>query len=97
MPGTFKYLKSEPLKIASKIYGYPWVVFWLLGLLFVRYDKLPYRFLGLTFLYFAVVSIVVIGLQVGSRFRVPAMPLIAVLSASGWVRIADILRKRVRR
>jgi hypothetical protein len=93
LPGTLKYLGSKPLKVASKIYAYPWMIFWLIGLFFARYDKLPYRYLLFTILYFMVVSVVVIGLCVGSRFRVPVMPLISILSASGWVRIVGFMIK----
>jgi hypothetical protein len=87
LPGTLKYLKSKPLKVASKIFGYPWVIFWLTGLIFARYTDTPYRFLLMTVLYFALASVVVTGLCVGSRFRVPIMPLISIISASGWARI----------
>ncbi|MEA3305731.1 MAG: glycosyltransferase family 39 protein [Candidatus Omnitrophota bacterium] len=93
LPGTLKHLKSRPLKIASKIYGYPWVIFWLIGIFFAEYDKLAYRFLLLTVLYFAAVSIIVTGLCVGSRFRVPVMPFLSILSASGWMRITGKFRK----
>lgn len=93
IPGTFKYFKSRGLKVASKIYGYPWMVFWLVGVFFARYDKLPYRFLLLTALYFALVSVVIVSLCVGSRFRVPIMPLISILSASGWVRIVARIKR----
>ena len=92
IPGTLKYLRSRPLKIASKIYGYPWVVFWLIGVFFAEYNKLSYRFLLLTVLYFAAASIVVTGLCVGSRFRAPVMPLLSILSASGWLRIFNYIR-----
>ena len=92
-PGTLKYLRSKLLKATSKIYAYPWVIFWLVGIFFARYDKLPYRFLLLTILYFMLVSVVVTGLCVGSRFRVPVMPLLSILSASGWVRIAARFRR----
>ena len=84
-PGTLKYLRSLPIKILSKIYGYPWVVFWLIGLFFVKYNKIPHLFLLSTILYFMAVSVVGVGLCVGSRFRAPVMPLISILSASGWV------------
>ncbi len=95
-PGTFKYLSSEPLKIFSKIYGYPWVAFWLLGLFFARYRSPSAQFLGLTTLYFMLVSVYVVGLCVGSRFRAPAMPFIAILSAQGWVYLSDIIKARLR-
>jgi len=93
LPGTFKYFKSKPLKVASKIFGYPWVAFWLIGLLCAGYDKLPCRFLLLTVLYFVLVSVVVTGLCVGSRFRVPIMPFLSILSASGWLKLAGKFRK----
>ena len=96
LPGTFKYLQYRPLKVASKIFGYPWMVFWLAGLLFAGLDKMPKKFLASTVIYFALVSIFVTGLCVGSRFRVPVMPLIAVLSACGWVRISKWLYLRLR-
>jgi hypothetical protein len=90
LPGTFKYFKSKSLRIVSKIFGYPWVAFWLIGLLFAPYDRLAYRFLLITILYFMLASVVVTGLCVGSRFRVPIMPLISILSAGGWLRIAAL-------
>jgi len=93
-PGTLKYLRSLPIKILSKIYGYPWVVFWIIGLFFARYDKLTHLFMLLTILYFMAVSVVGVGLCVGSRFRVPVMPMISVLSAAGWMVIySKILKK----
>lgn len=94
IPGTFKYLNSKGLKVVSKIYGYPWVAFWLIGLLFAGYGKLSHRFLLLTILYFMFTAILVTGLCVGSRFRVPVMPLISILSASGWVRLTGKLRSK---
>ncbi|GAF80690.1 unnamed protein product, partial [marine sediment metagenome] len=33
------------------------------------------------------VLVFVVGLCIGSRFRVSVMPLISILSASGWMRI----------
>jgi len=89
LPGTFKYLKSNALKVLSKVFGYPWVAFWLIGLLFAGCRGPSHRFLLLTMLYFAAVSIAATGLCVGSRFRVPAMPFIAILSACGWFKIAS--------
>lgn len=93
-PGTLKYLKSLPIKVLSKIYGYPWVVFWMIGLFFARYDKLPYLFLLLTVLYFMVTSVVGVGLCAASRFRVPVMPLISILSACGWMVLYSKFRNR---
>ena len=93
LPGTFKYFKSEPLRMVSKIFGYPWVFFWLAGLFFARYADIRNQSLLLITLYFMAVSIVVVGLCVGSRFRVPAMPLISILSASGWARLYSIFKR----
>ncbi len=94
LPGTLKYLKWRPLRVASKIYGYPWMVFWLTGLFFAAYKRLEYRFLLLTVLYFMAVSVFVVGLCIGSRFRVPVMPLLSILSASGWMRIIAYFKHR---
>jgi len=96
VPGTLKYLKSEGLKAASKVYGYPWVVFWLVGLIFARYDKLSSRFLISVILYFAAGAILITGLTISSRYRVPTMPMISILSASGWIRLAGLLHSRLR-
>ncbi|MDD5680137.1 MAG: glycosyltransferase family 39 protein [Candidatus Omnitrophica bacterium] len=92
-PGTLKYLRSEPIKVLSKIFGYPWVVFWIAGLFFVRYNKVTHLFLLFTILYFMAVSVVGVGLCVGSRFRAPVMPLISILSASGWIIIYPKIRE----
>lgn len=93
-PGTLKYLRSLPIKIASKVFGYPWVVFWIAGLFFARYNKVTHLFLLFTILYFMAVSVVGAGLCVGSRFRAPVMPLIAILSASGWMIIYSKFAKK---
>lgn len=95
IPGTLKYLRSVPLKIFSKIYGYPWVVFWLIGLFFARYNKLANIFLLLTILYTMAVSTYGVGLCTGSRFRAPVMPMIAILSAGGWAVIYSKIKPRV--
>lgn len=96
LPGTFKYLESRPLRAASKILGYPWMVFWLIGFLFAGWDSIQKKFLLSTILYFMLVSIMVTGLCVGSRFRVPVMPLLSILSASGWMKIIDKYEKAFR-
>jgi len=96
-PGTLKYLRSVPIKVLSKVFGYPWVVFWIAGLFFARYNKVTHLFLLFTILYFMAVSVVGVGLCVGSRFRAPVMPLISILSASGWMvlypKIKSLIRK----
>ncbi|MBU4377307.1 MAG: glycosyltransferase family 39 protein [Candidatus Omnitrophica bacterium] len=92
-PGTLKYLRNIPLKVASKIFGYPWIIALIIGLFFARYNNLPKVFLLLTIIYFIVVSVVGVGLCNGSRFRVPIMPLISILAASGWIAIYSKIKK----
>ncbi len=96
LPGTFKCLGSRVLKAASKILGYPWMAFWIIGLLYCGWDTVQKKFLLSTVLYFMLVSVLVTGLCVGSRFRVPVMPLISILAASGWIRLRGILYWRLR-
>ncbi|MBN1872351.1 MAG: glycosyltransferase family 39 protein [Candidatus Omnitrophica bacterium] len=93
LPGTFKYFKSETLRMASKIFGYPWVFFWIVGLFFARYGEVKGQALLLILLYFMLASIFVVGLCVGSRFRVPVMPLVSILSAAGWMKIYSFFKK----
>jgi len=93
LPGTFKYFKSPPLKLFSRIYGWPWMIFCFIGFLSARYNKLEQQFLLLTILYMMLVSVIVVGLCMGSRFRVQAMPLISILSATGWVRITGAFKR----
>jgi hypothetical protein len=96
-PGTLKYLESKPLKIAGKIFSFPWMTFWgigfFVGLKSIR--KNPYiQFMALVILYFTVVTIVAISYGTSARFRVPMMPFIAVISACGWSHIGDFLQNR---
>lgn len=95
LPGTLKYFKSKPLKVVSKIYGYGWVGFWLAGLFFAGFKKIEQRFLFFTILYFATVSVIVIGLCISSRLRVPVMPLISILAANGWARISNLVNNKM--
>lgn len=92
LPGTLKYLKSRPIRVVSKIYGYSWMVFWIIGLAFSGFGRLEYRFLLLTILYFMLAAVIITGLCISSRLRVPAMPLISILSAVGWVKIVANLK-----
>ena len=38
-PGTLKYLRSTPLKVASKIFGYPWIIALIIGYFLVFGNK----------------------------------------------------------
>ncbi|MFC1645707.1 glycosyltransferase family 39 protein [Candidatus Omnitrophota bacterium] len=95
-PGTLKNFNSPLLKEAGKIFGYPWMVFWLIGFLFgiSKTGKNPYlQFLLFVVLYFICASIGGILFGVSSRQRVPMVPFIAILSAHGWIWIMRLLKK----
>jgi hypothetical protein len=89
-PGSLKYFHSPALSLAGKIFGYPWMIFWmtgfLAGILMVK-RNLYYQFVLLCAVYFILVSVCGAGWCAGERFRVPIMPFIAVLSAHGWSRL----------
>lgn len=86
-PGSFKYFESEGLKHVGKVFSYPFLVFWVFGF-GIAFLRLPlnfhYCFLVLGVIYFIGVPIVATSYMVVPRFRVPAMPFIAILSAYGW-------------
>ncbi|MFC1708740.1 ArnT family glycosyltransferase [Candidatus Omnitrophota bacterium] len=96
-PGTLKNFNSPVLKDIGKIFGYPWVAFWLVGFLVgiskIRKD-IYLQFLLYVVLYFISASIGGILFGVSSRQRVPMVPFIAILSAYGWIWIASRLRSK---
>jgi 4-amino-4-deoxy-L-arabinose transferase-like glycosyltransferase len=99
-PGNFKYFDSYSLRIAGKIFGYPWMIFWLIGLLasLVKLRNNAFnQFAGVMILYFIVTSIAGAMLGCGPRFRVPMVPFIAILSAQGWDYLNDKFLKTLRR
>lgn len=86
-PASFKNFNSPNLKKVGKVFSYPWIAFWLMGLLF-GISKIGNN---ISFLFFLVVIFYLIGATVigtmwgsGPRFRIPMMPYIAILSAAGW-------------
>ena len=86
-PGPFKYFRSAILSAIGKVLAYPWMVFWVLGLIIgvaKTGSNIYYQFILLVIAYFIVTSIEGAGFLVGERFRVPMVPFIAVLSAYGW-------------
>jgi len=97
LPGTFKYFSSKALRTFSKVFGYPWVILVLAGVIFAPYAKPANRYLLLVVLYYTAVSVIVVGLEAGSRFRVPVMPLISILSAQGWICIASAISRSVKK
>ncbi|MFH1359572.1 MAG: glycosyltransferase family 39 protein [Candidatus Omnitrophota bacterium] len=99
-PASFKYFKAPWLKTAGKIFSYPWITFWLAGL--VIGIKKGWRnpndqFLIIVVLYFILSSCIGALWLVGSRFRVPMMPFIAILSAQGWSQIVSFLKTKISR
>ncbi len=91
-PGTLKYYKSKFLAALGKIFFYPWMVFWMAGLLVgcVKARRNIYcQFLFLLMLYFIGVTIVNISDAGGERFRIPFVASIAVISSFGWLAIRD--------
>ena len=96
-PGTLKNFNSPLLKDVGKIFGYPWVVFWLIGFL-VGISKVErnfcLQFMAYIALYFICASIAGILFGVSSRQRVPMVPFIAILSAHGWIWIAAAIKTR---
>lgn len=96
-PGTLKNFNSPFLKEMGKIFGYPWVVFWLIGFLvgISKVEKDFYlQFMLYIVLYFICASIAGILFGVSSRQRVPMVPFIAILSAHGWIWIATALKRK---
>jgi len=86
-PGTFKYFKSRPLTVAGKVFGYPWLIFWMIGFIFglTKLGKDKYlHFLAFVILYLTAITLVATMWGANERFRVPMMPFIAILSAWGW-------------
>lgn len=94
-PGNMKYFNSKKLKVAGMVVGYPLMVFWLTGFLFGLTNKrnLAFEFLTFVTLYFICISIAAITWGVSPRFRVPMMPFIAILSASGWLKIRGMINR----
>lgn len=98
-PGSLKYLHSYPLTVIGKILGYPFVVFWWIGLLagLVRIGKnIYYQFILFMMAYFISITIAVIARSSGERYLIPIIPLIAIISANGWVKLREIYLRRKR-
>ena len=90
-PSSFKYFKSYALKVVGKVLEYPWIAFWILGLITGLTQIRGNIFLQgivLVILYFIVVSVMGAGFGTSARFRVPMMPFIAILSSWGWLKIS---------
>ncbi len=93
-PGDMKYLHSGAWRIFGAAFGYLFVIFWWIGLIVAvrrfRGDIVE-QFLLLVLVYFISVAIVSTGWHVTPRFRVPMVPMIAILSARGWMVLLGLL------
>jgi len=97
-PGQFKYFRSTVLSAIGKVLAYPWMIFWMAGII-IGVSRIGgniyYQFILLMIGYFIAASIGGAGFHVGERFRVPMVSFIAVLSAYGWSVIYAKKEKRV--
>ncbi|MDD5618704.1 MAG: glycosyltransferase family 39 protein [Candidatus Omnitrophica bacterium] len=88
-PGTLKDFNFGIFKKVAKIIFYLWMIFWfagfLLGVSKIKKGDLCLQFLLFIVLYFISASVGGILFGVSSRMRVPMVPFIAILSASGWL------------
>ena len=91
-PGTLKNFNSRFLKVAGKVLGYPWMLFWLIGFLVGtvrRPNNFCYRFLLLVVVYFISVSVATTTVMAETRFRISMVPFLAIISAYGWMQIGS--------
>jgi len=87
IPGSFRQLNLTALIVPGVVMGYAVVIFGLIGLVIeiVKSRKdLIYFFLIFYLLYFIIITVAAIGGGVGARFRIPMLPVLAILSARGW-------------
>jgi len=95
-PVPFKYFKSDVLKVAGKVFCYPWIVFWIIGFIggiAVSRKNIYIQFLLVVVLYFVVATVGGAMWGSGPRFRVPMVPFIAIVSAYGWSKISSLKNK----
>lgn len=91
-PGPFKYFKSQILSAVGNALAYPWMVFWIIGLIagIVKMrQNIYYQFALFVTLYFIAASVGGVSVLAGERFRVPMVPFIAIISASGWLFLSN--------
>ncbi|HLF18862.1 MAG TPA: glycosyltransferase family 39 protein [Candidatus Omnitrophota bacterium] len=89
-PPSLKYFESDYLKWAGKIISYPFIIFWMVGLLIglSRSERQsPFLFASIVVIYFVGVTVTAVLWREAPRFRVPMMPFIALLASHGWAQI----------
>jgi hypothetical protein len=96
-PGSLKYFHVHVLTAMGKVFGYLWVAFSGIGLIYGirKIGKNIYCH----FLLFIVINYVcgsIIGemWNVGERYRIQMEPFLAVLSAYGWILLISLIEKR---
>ena len=97
-PGNLKYFQSDILTATGKVAAYPWMIFWMAGFMWgvIKVKRNIYlQAMLLVILYFVITSIGGVMWNVGERFRAPAMPFIAIVSAYGWLNILSFIKKRL--
>ena len=95
-PGSFKYFHWHALTVFGKVVGYPFMVFWMTGLVYgiaKAGRNVYYRFLLVVIMYFICGSVITEMWFVGERYRVPVVPFIAIISAYGWVEIIALVKR----
>jgi hypothetical protein len=95
-PGSLKYFNCHALTVIGKVFAYPFMIFWMIGFLWGIINtgrNIYYKFLLLVIVYFVSGSILSDMLIATSRFRMPIMPYIAIISAYGWIKLISIFQK----
>ena len=95
-PGNFKWFHYKPLTVTGLVIGYPWMVFWLSGLVMgaLRCRRNVYiQLMLLITLYFIAGSVVGQMFMVDPKLRVSMIPFIAIISAYGWVSLKQRIIK----
>ena len=98
-PGNFKWFHYKPLTVTGLVIGYPWMVFWLSGLILgaVRCGRNVYiQFMLLVTLYFIAGSVIGQMFMVDPKLRVSMMPFIAIITAYGWIKLMDSVRAKTK-
>jgi hypothetical protein len=86
-PGSLKYLRYPPINIIGKIFGYPWMIFWLTGFFAgIFHSKKNIYLQSMLWVVAYLITATLIGAVTvsGERLRLPMLPFIAVIAAFGW-------------
>jgi hypothetical protein len=95
-PGSLKYFNCHALTVIGKVFAYPFMIFWMTGFLWGVINigrNIYYKFLLIVIFYFVSGSILSDMLIETSRFRMPIMPFIAIISAYGWSQLFILVQR----